>query len=1213
MRRGAVCLAMFIALALWDSAGYAQLVGYWSFDDNTGTQLTDSSGNNLHGTLVSNPTWVAGHTGAAGDYALNFDGSNYVSLGNPAQLAIIGDQTIAMWLYPTDFSVRRNPYAKAYGGSGTITQEPNAGPTASMTYYYGNYGGNGEGYEQRGISPITLNAWNLVVITRDLEPVPGTGQITMYVNDARTQSYTPTFTSPDGPNPVVADSLTAYFARGYVSNYIGNIDDSQIYNVALTAREVSWLWMNSRNSIPLWDGSSGTWDTAGNWTTGAVPNLTGPDTARIGSGTVSYTPAGSFVIDGGSEINLGGTGTWHKAAAGSIYVGQSGMGTVNQTGGTFDASAADGVVLGGNAGSTGDYNLNGGTLIVKSIAAGGGTAQFGFGGGTLRAAANFTSSLPMTVNRGGATVDTNGYNVGLAGNLSAGTSGGSLTKAGNGTLTLDGVIGYNGGTIVDGGTLALNRAGTLGSGSTGQFASTGHTVTVNNGATLQFTNNWVTGDGRQHQFVANGGTINFAAGENYQSYITLTGGHIVSGGDYAWRTGNYTNGLITVNASDVSSTITGSLCFVKTAAATKTTFDVADGAAADDLVISAKLFYHTGDFWGMEFVKAGPGTLVLNSTAAGNNTGGGVTVDGGTLRLAVNRGFNEGYFQNVDNVVYTVNAGGTLQFDGDWVTRSNSIYNLNGGTIVANSPTANFNYVNRVTMDTGPSTISGSSGVRMGFYSDPTYTTLAAASGSTISAPLVLVYQSGVASMLTFDVADGVQGNDLTVSGTVSDLSGYAGMQVVKTGAGTMVLGGVNVFAGNVTVAEGVVKATALGDKGVAGNLGAGTTVTLGSDGHNGTLSLSTAGVRYTNRDFVLAEGGSGTIHVSDYIDISGVIGGDGDLIKTGTNDGGHNSGSRLSLSANNTYTGDTYIMEGVVQVARNGGAIPDTSNVYIAGGTGNGRLRLVHHGEAINGLFGDGIVQTYNLQNQTLTVGAANGDGSFSGTIEPGISLIKAGTGTQILSGANTYTGTTTVNAGALLVNGTHTGGGLYTVNANATLGGTGVIGSLATIADGGRLSPGASIGLLTFGDVLTLETGAAIQWEFSNAGDAGTGYDSIAGTTLSLPYVEGYDPEVDDRLLVLDITGLDGYSLSAGDRFTLFAGDDLYLGQTLLDVGDDVTGIFEFADNIQWWGTWEVTVDSFNSGNLILTAVPEPTMLLLVAFALPWLAVRGRRLKRR
>ena len=83
----------------------------------------------------------------------------------------------------------------------------------------------------------------------------------------------------------------------------------------------------------------------------------------------------------------------------------------------------------------------------------------------------------------------------------------------------------------------------------------------------------------------------------------------------------------------------------------------------------------------------------------------------------------------------------------------------------------------------------------------------------------------------------------------------------------------------------------------------------------------------------------------------------------------------------------------------------------------------------------------------------------TFSGSIEDcgincqiGGSLTKIGTGSLTLSGANTYTGVTTVSAGALLVTtrpSSGTGNNKVKVNAG-TLGGTGVIGGAVTIGMG-------------------------------------------------------------------------------------------------------------------------------------------------------------------
>ena len=43
----------------------------------------------------------------------SFNGGDYFNLYNRAAMQITGDQTIEMWLKPTNFAERRNPYAKS--------------------------------------------------------------------------------------------------------------------------------------------------------------------------------------------------------------------------------------------------------------------------------------------------------------------------------------------------------------------------------------------------------------------------------------------------------------------------------------------------------------------------------------------------------------------------------------------------------------------------------------------------------------------------------------------------------------------------------------------------------------------------------------------------------------------------------------------------------------------------------------------------------------------------------------------------------------------------------------------------------------------------------------------------------------------------------------------------------------------------------------------
>ena len=101
--------------------------------------------------------------------------------------------------------------------------------------------------------------------------------------------------------------------------------------------------------------------------------------------------------------------------------------------------------------------------------------------------------------------------------------------------------------------------------------------------------------------------------------------------------------------------------------------------------------------------------------------------------------------------------------------------------------------------------------------------------------------------------------------------------------------------------------------------------------------------------------------------------------------------------------------------------------------------------------LNGSGIV---NMGSKTLTIGATNLDSTFGGVIQDGPTganarLVKEGTGTLTLTGANTYTGGTTINAGILLANsttGSTTGSGAVQVNAG-TLGGSGSIAGAAIV----------------------------------------------------------------------------------------------------------------------------------------------------------------------
>jgi fibronectin-binding autotransporter adhesin len=137
---------------------------------------------------------------------------------------------------------------------------------------------------------------------------------------------------------------------------------------------------------------------------------------------------------------------------------------------------------------------------------------------------------------------------------------------------------------------------------------------------------------------------------------------------------------------------------------------------------------------------------------------------------------------------------------------------------------------------------------------------------------------------------------------------------------------------------------------------------------------------------------------------------------------------------------------------------------------------------------------RTVTVLTNTLSVG-----GVISGT---SYGVTKNGAGLLVLSGANTYSGATVVNAGALIVNspGALAAGSAVTVNTGAILGGSGAIGGLVTAATNSLLAPGGlnAVGTLTLtntsASTLTLN-GATMLFDLSTVSDVGTN-DQIALT---------------------------------------------------------------------------------------------------------------------
>ena len=387
---------------------------------------------------------------------------------------------------------------------------------------------------------------------------------------------------------------------------------------------------------------------------------------------------------------------------------------------------------------------------------------------------------------------TNAYTLtGTAGTADL-TGAASLTKNNAGTLTIGSIQTYTGGTTVNGGTLVL----TASSGGTGTIRGT---LTINSGAAVNVGGTDVlgysTGADAVRTLDINGGTITQTQNRNetFTGTMNLTAATVAAtGGASALFDLFGGSARVNVIADAISSVISSPIRLRQN----DSVFDVQDGAAAQDLLVSGAI--SKGGEGNGAIVKNGDGTMVLS----GNNTyTGNTTINAGVLELAAGaRMYNGGY---TNTPVITVNTGGTWRLPdysyggvgqlADYAGRRV----LNGGTIE----------VTGGTHDSGQDFTVTATGGTFRYNPAVTTSTLTLRSNAntniTLNGPLTLdaVGNVTVAPVPADPSSDGV------IAGTGS---------LTKTGAGTLTLGGVNTYTGTTTVAAGTlaVNGSSLADDG---------------------------------------------------------------------------------------------------------------------------------------------------------------------------------------------------------------------------------------------------------------------------------------------------------------------------------------------------------------------------------------------------------------
>lgn len=762
------------------------------------------------------------------------------------------------------------------------------------------------------------------------------------------------------------------------------------------------------------------------------------------SGAGGIGGAGSLTKNGSSVLTLNTANSYSGGTffnSGTLNINSStalGSGPVTFAGGTIDNTSGRSVSLTSNNTQNWSANIN----FT-------GTGNLGLGAGNV------------TLIGGSRTVTVNANTLTVGGPIGDGGLSLGLTKAGAGTLALNGNSTYSGSTNINAGTVQIGSTSAFG-------ANASATVNIASGATLDVGGfAAANAAGALPQQINVAGTGVGAAGaiinssnlsqQNVLMNVNLTGDATFGGigrFDVRSTTANTTLGILNLNGHTLTKIGTGQFSVVDTNVSAGNIV-VSSGTlsleATTNVGSNVTISYANGTF-GQFF--ANTGTIVAPMSVSGNVTMG----NADNVNLAT-IGSNITLGSSAILTFGPVNAGagnGNLTHTG-FITQSDP---SNPGSVVVTT-------TGTVTLS-NPNTYSGGTTLNAGTLNFSNLSNLG--SGNITFGAGTLQYSN--VTLNTDDISlrsvtiNGLAGIDTNGSNVVvytnSIGNGGAG-GINKLGFGTLTLNGANTFTGASAINNGVLQ---------IGNSSA--LAPFGALAINSNSTASTAGILDLNGFNVAIGPLSGTGTIQDNVGgavtltintangtattFSGSISSGGPALALKVTSNGTGAGTLALTSGANPYSGGTTI---------DGGAMLQVNG---AGSYGSGPLTIA------NGTFD--VLAAFNSNNEnhaiTLTspnstiqteAGAVYTNNSF--TIGGSGTLNKAGPGTVILGGTDTYTGGTKVNGGVLIVNTSLTSTGAVSVNASNTTAGIlsgngGSMGPLTVSAANGTnvptVSPGAT-----------------------------------------------------------------------------------------------------------------------------------------------------------
>jgi fibronectin-binding autotransporter adhesin len=1041
------------------------------FDDRVGVSAaTVTLGENV------TPMNVTFNNSSTTTYALS-GGSGNFGIGGSASLTVSGSGTVTI--------LNANTYTgkTSLNGGTLLLQNADAiGATGTILFNGGTLmysSANTADYSAR-FSTAANQAFNIntngqnVTFASGLSSTGGTltklgaGILTLTVSN----SYSGATVISAGTLAVGAGSTTGTLASPVVNNGVLVFNRSNNYGFAYAVSGTGSLVQAGSGTLTLSVASSYTGNTILAAGTLRLANST-PNVACLGASGTLEMANGTTLINASSTstvasaVAIAGGATVSIQPAYHLYLNGNITGGTDSTLSYSNPVGSCSLFLGGNNGGfqgTFDINATNGRFCFQNANAGSENARFVLtdASGTNTNGVYYSGTANGTVRMGelsGSGIIRNGmtgtnvtYEVGHLGTSSAfagtitNTSGiTSLTKVGAGMLTLTGDCSYTGLTTVSGGTLCIgdgNAVGSIvGNVSTGSGTATG-TLAFNRWDAVTFGGS-ISGSGTVTH--CGSGTLTLTANNTYTGGTNLVNGTLQVGD--GTLTGALAGNVYTASAttlifncaaaSSYGCSISGSGSVAKNGAA-ELTFSGSSNYAGDTSV-NAGVLRVSGSIatsginvaGGASLVLAGGtvGSVYLNSYAslAGYGTAGSVNMDmvasvGGTAsntwgkQLTVTSlnlpGSNNLNFGNVSAYTGTATVG-------IHVTQS-------GGLTI--SPTININIYGTVSGGTGTAHLIKYSGgtTTLGSYNLQSYSFANSRSSATLGTSTESGYKY-VNLNYSFDYIywTGLAGDGgIWSTGTAS---GNRNWKLASNNSQT------DYFASDFVLFDDRVGGTSA-------------TVTLGE-------SVTPCGVMFNNGtvSYTVTDGGTGR-----------EIGGAANLIKGGA--------GTVTILSNNTYSGETTICDGVLQVG-DGGA---------AGSLGSG-----------------------NVANNGVLVFNRSDEQSFGSVISGTGSVVKAGSGTLTLSADNTYSGGTLLNAGDLRMGGALPTSSVLGTGQVTLAGGTLTATSSTTIANNISLSAGASACARTS---TTSSTRADVTWNGNITGGAGgTLTFTNEGNTLTYHYLGG------------------------------------------------------------------------------------------------------------